>query len=277
MARVTVRLMGGLGNQLFQLAHALNLMEVNSSSVDLDLSWFDRPSRGMTPRTLDVPIEVLPLPVTSSPRWIWHGKFGAWTGEGNEGRLAPVAAGMKRRYEMGYWQSSASVESARAPMEQLIRGVESARGSLGTCADYVAVHIRRGDYASDERTKRFHGLTDADGQMKLARRLADERGIEDVRVFTDTPDDVRQVVKATAGAGVDDSVDSWDAMLRMSRARVLITCNSSLSWWAGVYGGWVSEDRIDVFVPAPWLAEPSELDQALPLAHWNSYPRQVLR
>lgn len=276
-ARVTVRLMGGLGNQLFQLAYAVSLAQLGDAVVDLDLGWFDRPSRGMTPRALEVPLEALPLPVASAPRWVWHGGLGAWTGEGSQGRLAPLAARLNRRFEMGYWQSSASVAAARASLETLIRSVESSRGCIDPAADFVAVHVRRGDYSSDMRTMLFHGLTDVDTQLTLARRLAEERGIEHVRVFTDAPEDLRCAVSGIPGVDVDDSIDAWDAMLRMSRARVLIACNSSLSWWAGVYGGWRSEGVVDVFVPTPWLAEPSELDQALPLPGWISYKRPVSR
>ena len=275
--RVTVRLMGGLGNQLFQLAHAVNLAQLDDAAVDLDLCWFERPSRVMTPRALEMPLEALPLPVVSVPRWVWHRGLGAWTGEGHAGRLAPLAARMNRRFEMGYWQSSASVASARASLEALIRSVESSRGRIEAASDCVAVHVRRGDYVSDIRTMRFHGPIDVDTQLTLAKRLADERGIERVRVFSDAPEDLRNVIAGIPGVEMDDSTDAWDALLRMSCARVLIACNSSLSWWAGVYGGWRSEEGIDVYVPTPWLAEPSELDRALPLTGWTAYRRPVSR
>ena len=47
---VTVRLSGGLGNQLFQYAAGLSLSQHHSVPLNFDLSWFTHKSPLDTPR-----------------------------------------------------------------------------------------------------------------------------------------------------------------------------------------------------------------------------------
>lgn len=105
-----------------------------------------------------------------------------------------------------------------------------------------AIHVRGGDYL---RHAAVHDVCGKDYYRDAAYRIAGY-GVTDKRVFTDDP---KHAQKFFPGHMLMPGIrtDAEDLAL-MSRASVLIGCNSSFSWWAAMLG----DHRLRIF-PERWF------------------------
>lgn len=273
--RVVVQLIGGLGNQLFQVAHAYR-RSLRSPSVRLDVGWYAHVPTSATPRRLGVDAAEVGLPFVALPRAVWSRRLAIAHVEGDGARsLRARAAGRLAVLETGYWQSWNGVEAVALPMHELIqRMCDRQRVTITPGLDYVAVHARLGDYL-EPRTAAVHGLTDVRQQLDLADQLRAAHGIARIRVFTDSPGALADLGMGRFDVDVDESQSALAALAGMASASALVMSNSSLSWWAAVHGGWLGGGRMAVTMPRPWLLTPSRYDDALPAPVWRRYDRDL--
>src|SRR5437899_5202116 len=172
---VIVRLLGGLGNQMFQYAAARRLALAHHVPLKLDLSWFAHSAdRAYALHALNIeeafatPEEVGEIRGPSTrgiPRILFRlrrrFKFGYdWTWI-HERTLSPadprVFHARERTYLDGYWQSEKYfidvADTIRREFTVDFPGDGSSRELADRMAasESVSVHIRRGDYVSDPR------------------------------------------------------------------------------------------------------------------------------
>ncbi len=173
---IGVRLMGGLGNQMFQYAVARRLARDLRTSVALDTVWFENPPEGETPRRYELDsfdaLKARMLARSRRPaedhRADSRGKRGRW--HSLRDRVAgrawkiyrerqynydpAVLALPNRSYLMGYWQTERYFASIR---DQLLEefGFHDALSDAGrafleaiNASFSVSIHVRRGDYVS---------------------------------------------------------------------------------------------------------------------------------
>ena len=280
---IVVRLMGGLGNQLFQYALGRHLSLKAKTTLRLDCSLLpvaDTPYRyELHAYRLDaqqaIPRDVRRfneayrgvkgLVARAAHRW----RFGTRRTHIVERTLdfdpEVLAAGDDVMLE-GYWQSPRYFES----IEQTLRNDLRLRSPLPEAAqaaaaalreeESVCVHVRRGDYVSDPRAAAFHGSCGMDYYDEAIARVISRIPGARFHVFSNDPGWVRdhfrlpvpfQCVEATPEQPhVDLAV--------MSSCRHFVIANSSYSWWAA----WLSHsDRKVVVAPRKWFRA-AEIDPA---------------
>ena len=154
---VIVRLMGGLGNQMFQYAAARATSLRTGSPLKVDLSWFDDEGSSVTPRRVyELEPFGLSLELASEAeiartlrRRIFRRRPRILVDPTLRFDPRVLEAGDVRL--IGYWQSEKyfadhadtirrdfALPTVDAALEDRLASVES-----------VSVHVRRGDYASD--------------------------------------------------------------------------------------------------------------------------------
>ncbi|MEN9504712.1 MAG: hypothetical protein RI958_638 [Actinomycetota bacterium] len=283
-----VRVVGGLGNQLFQVAAALWLRRRRGGPVALDTSWYDQARGAATPRTL----ELVPDPAMPTMCSMWTGCDGVpavvggpelgephWVEElsGDVGVLDRVTA--ETSVVAGYFQQS---RVALEVLDELRPWFVRRRASVGassTGGPYVSVHVRLGDYLADRSTRLHHGLTDPVQQLELGLRVADGLGVSAVRVFTDSPSTFGDLV---GDALIDDETrfeqsgasGSWETLFEMAAGSAVVMSNSSLSWWAAFVATQVDGRSAPVWMPTPWFAAPSVAEQVRAVRGWSLYERR---
>lgn len=274
---VIVRVMGGLGNQLFQLAFGLAKAKQMNGQLWLDASHY-RDCTDHTGFELD---KIFPANRILYEDQRPHFKVRGWRAKlinyaGGLGAIRPLtcrerftgfdeyAFRSRARYFTGYWQSqrywqsiSSQVyaEISRLLDEQAV--VEQSDIKMISETNAVAVHIRLGDYYANAEAMAVHGV---DLERYYLNAIESICGREQRHykffVFSDDPEPLAHFKSITLDNvqvyGGRTSSPYTDLYL-MSRAPALVIANSTFSWWAG----FLSAGR--VYSPSLWLNNCSDL------------------
>lgn len=273
---IVTKLMGGLGNQMFQYALGRRLAHERDVPLKLDLSWF-REARAMGVDTIrEYALDgwrVQASVATEEDLLRFPSRAGllARLGLRKSSRLKERGFGFDPTvlqapadaHLTGYWQSEMYFQPirwalldefmpAQAPCPHVASLMEPMRSQPA-----VSVHVRRGDYATDTRTRAFHGLCPPEYYREAVRRIAERVVDPTLYVFSDEPDWVRDNLKldrptiyVTHEAGCTPHHDMW----LMSQCSHHIIANSSFGWW----GAWLCRDDAKIVIaPLRWFTDPN--------------------
>lgn len=279
-----VKLMGGLGNQMFQYATARRIAWRNKSVLKLDLSTLQGEPGSDTPRRF----ELHHLSITAQPAS--PSEIAGLTMQAAASResvlghllqklgLRPLPVFYRERhfhfdravlrmsdnsYLEGYWQS----EKYFADIKELILTEFSFKHPLSgmnlqlaqsmQTTSSVSLHIRRGDYVSSSAITAFHGTCSLQYYLNAAAKIASEVPAPHFFVFSDDTEWVKEhlLLPYTMTMVEHNGPDAGHEDMRlMSMCRHHIIANSSFSWW----GAWLNPrpDKI-VIAPSRWFNDPS--------------------
>ena len=281
MKRLYCSLRGGMGNQLFQVAHGLALAEQFSAELVIDDGWFrGRRLPFETARTCCLPWFVMDARLASpAERWVLAvvdlalklQKRLRW-------RLLPIhhealplsPRRLQRAHAVvvhGHWQDHGLMARQRPLLQQQFQvrpGLLSATTqawieTIASTPNSVFVHVRRGDYVSDRRTAQAHGVCPPEYYARALTALRQRLGAVPLYLFSDDMDWAQQhlplqdwSVTAVQAARWEraELVDLAEFEL-MRRARHGVLANSSFSWWAA----FLSEAPGSVIIaPKQWFS-----------------------
>ena len=234
---ITVKLMGGLGNQMFQRAYGLALQnrgylvefnreaEVPSTHREYSLGEYDKTLR---------------FNQREQPAIFEQGlRFQA-------DKLNPPDGSIL----VGYWQS----EKYFSDVRNQVRGIFSPVRTRATTTN-IGLHVRRADYVGLEA---FHGLPTAQYYREAVQRIWDTKGFANVLVFSDDLQWCRDTLPSsfTFVAGQTKYQD----LASMASCAHMVIANSSFSWW----GAWLGGDDPERMIVAPkhWFSDQSMADDA---------------
>ena len=173
-------------------------------------------------------------------------------------------------YLIGYWQSEryfAGDESSirnefifRLPVSNLNEEVSNRI----KCSNSVGLHVRRGDYVNNAKTRAVHGLSSIDYYNRAIRYICERVHLPHLFIFSDDIDWVKVNLKTDLPSTyLDHNIgqESYVDMRLMSLCRHHIIANSSFSWW----GAWLNP-RLDKIVIAPrnWFASGVDTKELIP-------------
>ena len=285
---IITKLMGGLGNQMFQYSLGRRLAHERGVPLKLDLSWF----RDAQPMGADTVREyalagwriqasiATPEDLSRFPRreglLARLGLAGSsLVRERGFGFSARVLRAPTDAHLAGYWQSEKYFKPIRAILLHEFTMVEPVCGHAAALLDRVnssaavAIHVRRGDYVNNPSTHEFHGVCPLEYFLEAARRIADRVTDPQFFIFSDDPDWVRDNLRLawpmTLVMHNGDCAPHQDMWL-MSRCSHHIIANSSFSWW----GAWLSsnEDKM-VIAPRRWFRDPKHFTGDLIPEAWT--------
>lgn len=276
----TVRLSGGLGNQLFQYAAGRSLSLRTQSRLRLDTSFYWRARRRA--RALELPqfpiaAEIEPIP-HRFPRL--HRAKAAYrrtreikaTYREPSLRFEPSFLSLRAPVVLeGYFQSERyflefadqirAELAIPAPLDQA--SLETGRRIRETQA--TALHLRRGDYVSDPRAQARYASCPLSYYHQAMERVP---GCGPVFVFSDDLDwaqqnlrPIKPLVFPDRSAPRSGLTDFW----LMSQAQHHIIANSTFSWWAAWLG---RSERGITIAPARWFNDPQFDDTDLVPRDW---------
>jgi hypothetical protein len=266
---IIVRLIGGLGNQLFQYAIARRMSIETRQPFKLDLTAYQAdPLRAYSLRPFNTcqdvatPDEIRRAKPSGFLQRLRYSK--RWIRESTPYVYDPdVMQARGDVYLEGYWANEAYFKPIESTIRQeftVTRELEgenlaAARAIASTTS--VCLHVRRGDYATDPATERFHGLAPLAYYEQAVGRLTQTVTDPHFFVFSDDPAWVREHLRLTRPAtymthnGADKD---YEDLRLMASCRHHIIANSSFSWW----GAWLARSPEQIVIaPAKWLNEPA--------------------
>lgn len=295
---VITRLIGGLGNQMFQYAAGAALAARTGQPLRLDLTSLRKYKRHQgyqldqiftgdfkVASMLDlfnvlgfgmrrgVRGSVTPDPNLPDPQMgpkIRQPVHNYWQG------FADLSG---KTYLAGYWQSAKYFECAEGLISQAFHFREELSGTNMRIAEEMAdsmavsLHLRRGDYVQNANVNAFHGICDFPYYHSAMAHLRNTLDAPHFFIFSDELDAARaefgEASDITYITGNSGKVSYRDMML-MARCRHHVIANSSFSWW----GAWLAkahgfaDDSQIVIAPKVWFAGAKEPMEDIYLPHW---------
>jgi hypothetical protein len=273
---IIVKLMGGLGNQLFQYAFARAFSARTGRPVFYDLSLYES---GTSDYPLDLQRFAVPLPaanegevarLSDDGRSFLDKVYGRLVGKEHalrgpciqepSFRFSPRVAELQRDelYFIGYWQSERYFLRVAAELhgELVLKGRPSDRmRSLRTRlagSRTVSVHVRRGDYVRNPMFRSIYRTLGRDYYDAAFGLVVRSRGRAIPVVFTDDPDWARlELALSPDQLVVEPQPESAaEDMVLMSECDDHIIANSTFSWW----GAWLDPRPSKMVVsPKDWF------------------------
>jgi hypothetical protein len=278
---IIVRLIGGLGNQMFQYATARRLAHRHDALLKLDISDLSKGKNWNTPREYTLYYFNIEAEIAStsdvvdlrgeSKSKIKNGLDGFFQVLGMPARNTRVMREKHFHFDQtileapdnvyldGYWQSEKYFKDIKNILQKeftLKNPLEGKNLDIAEeirRANSVSLHVRRADYVTDQRTTEFHGLCGPDYYNAcvdvVCRSVADPHFF----VFSDDPDWVKGNIKLrfpTTFITHNEPKKGHEDLRLMCMCQHHIIANSSFSWW----GSWLCPhpEKI-VIAPRKWF------------------------
>jgi hypothetical protein len=289
---IVVKLMGGLGNQMFQYATGRRLALRHGVPLKLDLTFLEGNQVGSTPRRFA--LHCFSIEASKATPW----EVALMTGRGTSfvlhsvvARLSGAIRGFSQYRERwfqhdpevlclpdnvyleGYWQSPRYFDDSAEIIRREFNLKTEPEGKNHELADRidsvaaVSLHVRRGDYVSNANAYAYHGVCGLDYYSAAITAMLQQIEKPEIFVFSDDSAWCRKNLRLPVPVQfVDHNHDQPHEDLRlMSRCRHHIIANSSFSWW----GAWLGQasDKI-VYAPQRWFADKSRTTQDIVPASW---------
>jgi hypothetical protein len=273
--KIIIRLVGGLGNQMFQYAagravayrtnmplkldikyfekyklrsYQLGCFNINEDfASDKEISYFKKPAKK---QVISYMIHII-MNRCKRIEVIKQKIFG----------YNPYISKIKSSaYLDGYWQSEKYFSDVadiirneftlkNRPNDENLKLLEKIKDF-----DSVSMHIRRGDYVSDPKTNETHGFIGLDYYNKAIGFISSRIDKPYIIVFSDDIYWARRNFTTSLPVYFisNDNGNDCEQLWLMSKCKHHIIANSSFSWW----GAWLSgNDSKIVIAPEKWFAD----------------------
>lgn len=289
---IIVKVIGGLGNQMFQYAAGRALAETLGAKLFLDLhAYATYKVHAFSLDTFNVAYETFGvLPFRLSPsiyRTLGRNVLLEKARRFAIRRMLPIYIEKKETYDPsfvdlkapvyleGYFQSPkyfSNIEeilrkefAIKVPPSEANRELAQ---KIELC-EAVSLHVRRGDYVSNPAAAQVHGVLSLD-YYRRATDVIRER-VKDPRlfIFSDDPEWVSSNMNfdmPTTYIRGNDGARNYEDLRLMSLCKHHITANSTFSWWGAWLGknpqktvvrpkDWYHNKNLDVsdFIPSSWI------------------------
>ncbi len=283
---IVLRMAGGLGNQMFQYAAALQLATRVKTGVSFDLSDYAfHPDRSFSLDVFGIQKneyrQTWPLRMMSRVKLF---RRRGWD------QIKPKLKSYlephfhydpnfehlrDQTYLIGYFQSEKYFSDIRQELRSVFQ-FKIKRPDLTMAfekeiksTNAVSIHIRRGDYVSNPKTLEFHGLVSNDYYLAAINKMQEARGHCTFFIFSDDPDWARNWATnhVPNGSIVISSAEMYDSdeMYLMSQCKHHIMANSSFSWWAS----WLNTcpNKLSI-APQSWFKDKTHNPNDLYMQEW---------
>lgn len=262
---VEAKMQGGLGNQMFIVAAAKTLALRLNANLHIDLSAYRVDKKRIF--ELDIfDFSYVDIPHPSSKIETRLKKV--FPSRMKQNSQIPTfqekGFGFDTDFELidssirleGYFQSWKYFSSSNLEITNMFRHVgpnvllDDIKSKVGE--DFLAVHIRRGDYFLPEFSD-FHGIASEDyiqSAINLLRRLKPHK--IPLVFFSDSPRLLSESLRGAADLVVEPNSNRHPAfdLLAMSHACGFVISNSSFGWWSAFLSS--ARNKV-VIAPRPWL------------------------
>ena len=253
---VIVRVLGGLGNQMFQYAYA-KALEMRGYDVKLDISGFKKYKLhgGYQLDKYNINLDnankysvlfskINPLKTLKEDNLLFNSKLLSL--KGNE-------------YVKGYFQTEKYFLQIRETLiKQFIINTEikdstkNYKKKITEAENSCSIHIRRGDYVTNNKSNSIHGTCSLDYYKQAIKIIEDKYKNITFFIFSDDISWTKENLNLVNAIYIDHKCLPHEDIYLMSLCKHNITANSSFSWWAA----WLNENiSKTVVAPKQWFVD----------------------
>lgn len=279
---IVSRIIGGLGNQMFQYAFGRYLSIKKGTNLKLDLRGFETYEW----REFELGVFNVNATIASQkeiddilkPRYFPFGKkdyfgFGNLNLVLNESKMlfdTNFLKVKKNTYISGYWQSEKYFPGIREILlddfkfkSTFDKNVQILADRIIITPDAVSVHIRRGDYIQNAQVNKIHGVLPIEYYLVAMGLIHEKLENPIFYFFSDDIDWVKNKFMNLENVFfMDQNIEkkSFEDMRLMSLCKHNIIANSSFSWW----GAWLNQNPNKIVIaPKQWFADPIKNKEAI--------------
>lgn len=275
---IITKLSGGLGNQMFQYAVGRAVAERNKTNLKIDLSGYEH-QVGITPRQYELFLfniqedfstsqenkKIKGLEFNSLVKRVLnklHIKLGGsnYVVEKHHNFDPAILKLEDNVYLEGYWQTEkyfsdiADIIRSEFTLKDRYNNLNSEILNKIDSYNSVSMHIRRGDYVSNQETSEYHGICSLEYYQKAISLIAKKSPNPVVFIFSDDLKWCEENLKIDWPIVFVEGNKGYEDLIMMSRCKHNIIANSSFSWW----GAWLNNNPNKIVIaPGQWFADKS--------------------
>ncbi len=279
-----LKLKAGLGNQLFQYAYARARALRSNTDLEIDTSWYNNISSKDTVRTFDLShyniqaklhnrqqpahIQFLKKILNKVKRDICkENDFTFYTKY-----LSPISKNRmlyvegyfnSEKYFLDYSDTIRKELSLKNPLGQkAVEAEEYIKNLIAENKIPVLIHVRRGDYVTNQNAANFHGIKTNTYYIDAIAKLREKLGTDfSNTIFILASDDVEalrnDIVPVLNNTPYyilsNPDIKNYEEIHLMSLCSHFIIANSTFSWW----GAWLSKNTNKIVIgPKEWVGNP---------------------
>ncbi len=268
---IVVKLMGGLGNQMFQFAAGKALALHLGTTLKLDDSYLNRNSNGKyTQRKFELGgfklseklIGILHLYKFDSKLIRGFNRLfrfkSSVLNESNTHYQTNFFETKDNALIIGYWQSEKYFKLHEKQIrndfiidDHFLNGIEENKAKvLGS--NSVSLHVRRGDYVTNTHSNYFHGVCGINYYEDAVKFISNSVSNLELFVFSDDIEWCKENLKFNYAINFIDTKSAYKDLYLMQNCKHNIIANSSFSWW----GAWLNKSESKIVVaPKKWFAD----------------------
>jgi len=268
---IITKLMGGLGNQMFQYAAGRALSDTYNTSLKLDISYYEKEDIFKRSFILDK-FNIIGNIATVDDKQKFINKNYLY-------KLAEkLKPSFKRKiiiekpfeyyrdfekigddaYLDGYWQS----EKYFKHIESIIRNEFTLKNISKAVKEIifdieknntVSIHTRRADYVTLKNVNERYGICSIEYYQAAINNISEQINSPNYYIFSDDVAWVKENLKLKGPMTVvsEDGFNDYEEIIIMSKCKYNIIANSSFSWW----GAWLNENSNKIVIaPKKWLS-----------------------
>ena len=260
---IAVKLIGGLGNQMFQYALGRHLSIKNNCDLYMDINEFETYKlHKYSLQHFQIKENFLKLEDVPKKSFFYRFKFiNTGVTQEREFNFSKNILDTKApNYLEGFWQSELYFNEIR---ETLLKDFEVEKPLTGKNLEVfeeikgvesISLHIRRGDYVSNQQTNSFHGTCSLNYYKRALDYISDEKPDDlNIFAFSDDPQWVKENLKTEIPIRFVDHNDAdtnFEDLRLMSLCKNNIIANSTFSWW----GAWLNQNSEKIVIaPQRWF------------------------
>ena len=268
-----VPIFGGLGNQMFQAAHAIEFgKKYKAKIVFIDFTnEFTRIKRGWQLNCFN--IRPTKISIIKKLIILFRIKFSSYLIKINKKFHLDVLHESKSKFKKyksseqnkkiiyGYWQSEKYFINSKDKVKECFSFPSIGEEIINSENNVVAIHVRLGDYLNDKISNKFHYVCDQLWYFNAIKTMRDLLKNPKFIVYSDDLDMSKKMFKnLDLNFKKTQNNKAWIDMRNISFCDHFIISNSSYSWWASYLGS--TENSITV---APKFWYPGQLTNELPI------------
>lgn len=278
---VIVKLIGGIGNQLFQYALGRRLSLLHDVALKLDTSQYKTDNfRKYNLGVFNIIEDFATVDdiKKTRKRLLFEKILPYWKRSNLYEHFyyydPKILQARKNVYLEGYWQS----ESYFKDIEDIIRREFTIKvkpdpdneqiTSLIKNVTSVSLHLRRTDYVSNKAINQFHGTCDLTYYRQAVEMIAQKTSTPHFFVFSDDISWAKKNLSLgypTVFVSHNNNSRDFEDLRLITQCNHHITANSTFSWW----GAWLNQKNNKIVIaPKRWFKEESKDTKDLIPKEW---------